>query len=55
MFLVVFCAYLEVALRVSASRANVRGFCTDDDMTAISAFPDFDFAFFKNGSRFHVL
>ncbi len=35
-------------------RAFIRSISTDDDMSAVSAFPNLDFAFFENFLSFHV-
>ena len=42
--LVIFSVYFEVALRMIAGRTNLRRLGADNDMSAVSAFPDFDFA-----------
>ena len=38
--LIVLCVYLEIRLRMEADRTNVRGFDTDDDVTAVAALPN---------------
>lgn len=42
------------ALRVLAGRTNFGGFCPYDDVSAVPAFPDFDFRFFKNFGKLYV-
>ena len=48
-------SYFEVGLRVGADWANVGGFGTYDDVSAVAAFPDLDFALFEHLGGFHVL
>ena len=48
MSLVIFFPYFEVALRMIAGRTNLRRLGADNDMSAVSAFPDFDLALGEN-------
>lgn len=52
---VIFCVYLEIALRVIAYGANVGSFSANYDVTAVAAFPDLDLTFGEDLSRFHIL
>lgn len=45
----------KVALRMAAGRAYIRSFCTYYDMTAIAAFPNFDFALLKHLSSLNII
>ena len=45
--LIIFSVNFKIALWMSTNRTNFGCFCSDYDMTAITALPDFDFAFFK--------
>ena len=53
--LVVLSANFEVALWMCANRANFRGFCSNDDVATVAAFPDFNFALFEYSGCFNVL
>lgn len=46
---------LEEALRMSAGRADLRRFRADDDVTAVAALPDLDFALLEDLSRLDIL
>ena len=44
---IVFGVKLKETLRMITGRTNIRGLSADDDMTAVTAFPNFDLALFK--------
>ncbi len=43
------------ALRMSAYWANLGSFCADNDMSAVSAFPNLDLALFEYLSCFYII
>ena len=53
--LVVLGVYLEVALGVSAYGANFRSLGANNDVAAVTAFPNLNFALLENLSGFDVL
>ena len=52
---IVFSGDFEVALRMSAGRANLGRFRPDDDVSAVATFPDLDFALLEDRRRLDVL
>ncbi len=54
MALIVSFVYFEICLRVIADRTNLRGAGADYDMSAVAAFPDFNFTLFKHFLHFNV-
>ena len=51
---IVFGVKLKETLRMITGRTNIRGLSADDDMTAVTAFPNFDLALFKYPSGFDI-
>lgn len=51
---IVFCAYLKIALGVSAYRAYFGSLCSNNDMTAVTAFPYLDIAILEYCRCFNV-
>ena len=47
--------YFKISLRVIADRTNLRSTGADYDMSAVAAFPDFNFTLFKHFLHFNVL
>lgn len=55
MLSIIFSVDLEEALRMSAGRADLGRLGADDDMTAVAAFPNFDFGLCKHFRKLDVL
>lgn len=53
--LIILASHFKVALRVAADGADLRCLCSHNDVTAVSAFPDLDLAFFKDSLRLNIL
>ena len=53
--LVIFFMYFEVGLRVGADGADFRCLGAYDNVPAVAAFPNLDFALFEHLCGFHVL
>ena len=54
-FLIVFSVNFEISLRVITYRAYFWSCCTDNDMSAVAAFPYLDFALFEDFLCFYIL
>ena len=54
-FLIVFSVNFEISLRVITYRAYFRSCCTDNDMSAVAAFPYLDFALLEDFLCFYIL
>ena len=54
MRLVIFAVDFKKALRMRAGRADFRSGSSYNDVSAVSAFPNLDFAFCKNFGHFYV-
>ena len=54
-FLIVFSVNFEISLRVITYRAYFRSCCTNDDMSAVAAFPYLDFALLEDFLCFYIL
>ena len=52
--LVVFCVDFKIALWVVADGANLGSLFADNNMTAVTAFPNLDFAPFENLCSFNI-
>ena len=54
-FLIVFSVNFEISLRVITYRAYFWSCCTDNDMSAVAAFPYLDFALLEDFLCFYIL
>ena len=54
-FLIVFSVNFEISLRVITYRAYFWSCCTDNDVSAVAAFPYLDFALFEDFLCFYIL
>ena len=52
--LIIFCMNFKIALGMVAGGANLRGFLTHDDVTAVAALPHLDLAFGEDLRRLYI-